>query len=125
MEHRWGARVAVDLAVRLTAPHPFVVRSGRLKNFSLSGALISTTYPFRVLSKIQVVLDSPLRPRHDAPVIVAHILRKLPDGIGVEWGEFSPAAINLLWRAVSAHPYAPIGRTELATGHKHPHGHWD
>ena len=36
MEHRWGARVTVDLAVRL-ASRPYNVRTARLLNLSLSG----------------------------------------------------------------------------------------
>lgn len=126
MEHRWGARVAVDLPIRLTAAHPFLVRSARLKNLSSSGALIATAYPCRVLSQIQIVIESPLRPRHDAPVIDAHVVRQLEGGIGVEWNEFSPAAITLLWREVTRHPFAPIGRVEQAIRHrKHARGSRD
>ena len=126
MEHRWGARVAVDLPARLPATHPYLARSGRLKNLSLSGALIATPYAFRVLAQIKVIIDSPLRPRHDAPVVAAHVVRKFSDGIGVEWEEFSPAAIMLLWRAVTGHPYAPIGQSEQAVRFKkHAHGHRD
>ena len=41
MDHRWGQRVAVDLAVQLLC-HPRTIAVGRLMNVSVSGAYVRT-----------------------------------------------------------------------------------
>jgi hypothetical protein len=103
MEHRWGARIAVNIPIQVRVAHPYLVRSGRLKNLSLSGAFIATEAKLRVLSRIDIILISPLRPRHTSPVIAAFVVRKLGLGHGIEWCDFSPIGIAALWREVTAH----------------------
>jgi hypothetical protein len=98
MEHRWGERVAVNIPIRLTA-RPFLVRSGRLIDLSVSGALIVVACDLRVLSRIQVVIDDPQRLRQPTPVVSAYVARKSGDGFGIEWCEFAPRAVVQLIRA--------------------------
>jgi PilZ domain len=95
MEHRWGERVGVDIPVRITG-HPFNVRTGRLSNLSVSGAFIRAEVDVRPLSRILVAIELPHRPKSDAPMVAAFVARKLKDGIGIEWCEFKPPAINRL-----------------------------
>jgi hypothetical protein len=104
MEHRWGERVGVDIPVRITG-HPFTVRAGRLYNLSVSGAFIRADVDVRPLSRILVAIDLPYRPKNDAPMIPAFVTRKLKDGIGIEWCEFKPPAINRLLQSSTARHY--------------------
>jgi hypothetical protein len=104
MEHRWGERVGVDIPVRITG-HPFTVRTGRLHNLSVSGGFIRVDSEVRPLSRIFVAIELPHRPKRDAPIIPAFVTRKFKDGIGVEWCEFKPAAINRLLQSSTAKHY--------------------
>jgi PilZ domain-containing protein len=104
MEHRWGERVGVDIPVRITG-HPFTVRTGRLSNLSVSGAFIRADVDVRPLSRILVAIELPQLPKRDAPMIPAFVARKLKDGIGIEWCEFKPPAINRLLQSSTARHY--------------------
>jgi hypothetical protein len=104
MEHRWGERVGVDIPVRITG-QPFTVRTGRLSNLSVSGAFIRAEVDVRPLSRIVVAIELPHRPKSDAPMIPAFVARKLKDGIGIEWCEFKPPAINRLLQSSTARHY--------------------
>ena len=104
MEHRWGERVGVDIPVRITG-HPFTVRTGRLSNLSVSGAFIRADVDVRPLSRILVAIELPHRPKSDATMVPAFVARKLKDGIGVEWCEFKPPAINRLLQSSTARHY--------------------
>jgi len=108
MEHRWGERVAVDIPVRITG-HPFTIRMGRLSNLSVSGAFILADVDVRPLSRILVSIELPRRPKREAPSIPAFVARKLKDGIGIEWCEFKPPAINRLLQSSAARHYRRKG----------------
>lgn len=115
MDHRWGRRVPIDCPVRIAA-HRFAVRDGQLIDLSVSGALIEADLDSRVLSRVQVILLLPARPRHDAPVVEAYVARKHKNVIGVEWCEFAPRAVRELLRATigGSHAlYERNGRTEF------------
>jgi hypothetical protein len=98
MEHRWGERFTVDLAVRLAA-RPFSVRTGRLVNLSVSGADIRVAFDLRLLSRIQVAIVSPHRVAHPTPVVAAYVARKYKGGVGVEWCDHAPQLIIELLRS--------------------------
>jgi hypothetical protein len=104
MEHRWGERIGVDIPVRITG-QPFTVRTGRLSNLSVSGAFILVDVDLRLLSRIVVAIELPQRPKYEAPLIPALVARKRKDGIGIEWCEFKPPAINRLLRSFTARHY--------------------
>jgi len=109
MEHRWGERVQVDFPIRVTT-HRFSVRNGRLADMSVSGALVEADVEARVLSRIQVAIVLPLRPKYDSPVIEAYVARKHKHGFGIEWCEFAPDAVRGLLHAVAGRPHAPFRR---------------
>jgi hypothetical protein len=83
-----------------------LLQSARLANVSISGGLIKTDGDFRVLSRIQVALDSRLQPNHESPIIAAYVARNCSNGIAVEWWEFAPSEIILLLRRERAAMYS-------------------
>ncbi len=103
MEHRWGRRSAVNVAVTLHSGAGTVVR-GRLANISLSGALVLTDVRLPSFTQLIVELESS-RPSESVPEMVsAFVVRHSARGLGVEWTEFSPPAIAALLR----HPAATL-----------------
>jgi hypothetical protein len=98
MEHRWGQRISVDLAVRLAA-RPFSVRTGRLVNLSLSGCAVESNADLRVLSRVQLAIVVPHRFTQTTSVISGYVTRTYAGGIGLEWCEFAPRAVAELLRA--------------------------
>jgi hypothetical protein len=101
MEHRWGQRVTVDLAVRL-ACRPYSVRAARLVNLSLSGAYIKVPADLR-LSRVQVAIALPHRFAQPVPVVAAYVARKGKDGIAVEWCDHAPKPVLELLRHAALH----------------------
>ena len=81
------------------------MRTGRLSNLSVSGAFIRAEVDVRPLSRIVVAIELPHRPKSDAPMIPAFVARKLKDGIGIEWCEFKPPAINRILQSSTARHY--------------------
>ena len=61
MEHRWGQRLTVDLAVRLAARR-YNVRAARLVDLSASGAYIKVSADLRLLTRVQIALALALAP---------------------------------------------------------------
>jgi hypothetical protein len=103
MEHRWGARFTVDLAVRV-AGRRYNVRVGRLVDLSASGAFINVAADLRLLSRVQVAICAlPQRLAHPTPMIAAFVARTSKDGVGVEWCEHAPKPVLELLRHVAAH----------------------
>jgi hypothetical protein len=101
MEHRWGQRISVDLAVRIAA-RPFAVRTGRLVNLSLSGGAVECPADLRLLSRVQLAIVIPHRFAQATPVISAYVTRRYPGGVGLEWCDFSPRAVADLLRAATS-----------------------
>jgi hypothetical protein len=111
MEHRWGQRLAVDLAIRLAA-RPYNVRAARLVDLSASGAYIKVSADLRLLMRVQITLALPHRLTHPTPMVAAYVARKGQDGIGVEWCEYAPQAVLELLRYAAAHRLDRQGRAE-------------
>jgi hypothetical protein len=92
MEHRWGDRVPVDIPVQLIGPARHVA-TGRLTNFSVSGAWVEIDLHVPVMTNITVVIhDSkrvPMRPR----AIAGYVVRHVQGGIGVGWWKLAPVTI--------------------------------
>src|SRR5271163_4944111 len=101
MEHRWGERLAIDLAIRV-AGKPYNVRGGRLVDLSASGAFITGCTDLRLLSRVQIALALPYRLTHPTPMVAAYVARKGKDGVGVEWCEYAPQAVLELLRYAAA-----------------------
>jgi hypothetical protein len=110
MEHRWGGRITVDLAVRVAA-RPYTVRPARLVDLSASGAYIVVSADLRLLSRIQIAIALPHRLAHPTPMVAAYVARKGKDGVGVEWCEYAPKPVlELLRYAASRYRTAEPGR---------------
>jgi hypothetical protein len=103
MEHRWGERFTVDLAVRV-AGRRYSVRTGRLVDLSVSGAYINVSADLRLLSRVKIaIIALPLRLAHPTRMIAAFVARTSKEGVGVEWCEHAPKAVLELLRYVAAH----------------------
>jgi hypothetical protein len=100
MEHRWGQRQRVDLAIRV-AGRPYNVRPARLVDLSASGAYILVPQDLRLLSRVQIAIPLPLT--HPTPMIAAYVVRRGNDGVGVEWCEYGPKPVLELLRYAAAH----------------------
>jgi hypothetical protein len=109
MEHRWGERLQVDFPVRVTALR-FSVRTGRLTDLSVSGALIHADLDARLLCRIQVAIMMPLWSKHEPPLVEAYVARKHKNGFGVEWCEFAPPSIGNLLRTLATRPHSHLRR---------------
>jgi PilZ domain len=99
IEHRWGERVPVSIPVRVAA-QTLVGIDGRLKNISLSGALMRANVDLRLNAIIDICIRLPPPASGDA-VITAHVTRIVKQDVGVEWSEFAPTAVKELLRSPS------------------------
>lgn len=86
MEHRWGSRISVDIAVQIST-RASTIGVGRILDLSRSGAWISTSLTLQVLSRVIVILDATQARTHEAPSLGAYVTRATLDGFGVEWEE--------------------------------------
>jgi hypothetical protein len=102
MEHRWGERFAVDLAVRV-AGRPYHVRMGRLLDLSVSGAYLNMSADLRLLSRVQIAIALPQSLAHPTSMVAAYVARLSADGVGVEWCEHAPNAALELLRYIATH----------------------
>ena len=98
-EHRWGARIQVSIPVRVASPTE-TPNDGRLRNLSLSGALVTTSLAAPLNTRIAVTLALP-SPLQGAAVIEAHVTRRVNGAVGVERCQFAPAAVKDLLRSPS------------------------
>ena len=90
MEHRWGQRHAVDRMVSLHAGGWHV--PARLMNISSSGAYLLCAVPDASVVRIRLQFRRELRSTR----LVAYVVRRSGDGIGVEWDKFAPQAVTRL-----------------------------
>jgi len=97
--HRWGQRIPVNIAVHVAA-HASPGIDGRLKNISLSGALMEADHELRLHALIEVSIKLP-RTEHNPVMIMARVTRKIKDAVGIEWCEFAPSAVKDLLRSPS------------------------
>jgi hypothetical protein len=90
MDHRWGQRVAVDLAVQLLC-HPRTIAVGRLMNVSVSGAYVRTGLIPALLAPVRILgfLSETEGMRREA--IEGYVVRREREGFGIEWFELAPA----------------------------------
>src|SRR3954469_23109901 len=92
MDHRWGQRVTVDLAVQLLC-HPRTIAVGRLMNVSVSGAYVRTGLVPALLAPVRILgfLSETEGTRREA--IEGYVVRREREGFGIEWFELAPAGI--------------------------------
>jgi PilZ domain-containing protein len=103
-ERRWGPRIQVDLPVRLDLAQG---RSeiGRMRNVSLSGALIecSAELPTFTTLRVEILAGADMKP--DKIQLGARVVRAEHPCLGIEWRDFEPQALSDLLVASSL----PIG----------------
>lgn len=87
-EIRWGERLAVDLPVRIHA-HDGAPTMGRLRNLSISGALIETDVTLPVRSAVTIAVAAPDARGEQSMTLEAAIVRSEPGAIGVEWRDMA------------------------------------
>src|SRR3974390_3115285 len=115
MEHRWGVRTQVDLAVRL-AGNSLTVLDGRLANMSVSGGYIISGCPVNRLTCLEVQIRGV---RHSSLKIPACVIRRGANGIGVEWLDHaSPAVREVLRAAVASREFIKDFPEEPALGQR-------
>jgi hypothetical protein len=98
MEHRWGQRHAFDQMVLLRAAGWRV--PARVRDISISGAYLRCAIPDP--SVVRVRVDFRRHPR--TTELIAYVVRRTADGIGVEWGEFGSQAVSRLLNRVRPDP---------------------
>ncbi len=95
-ESRWGERFLVDIPVEVSVTD-LTGAAGRMKNLSLSGALVKADASLGLHSIIHVFISVPSLPR--AASVSAYVSRQGTDGVGVEWCEYGPNVVKYLLRA--------------------------
>ena len=96
---RWGQRISVDIPVQVAA-EASPATHGHLKNISLSGALMEADHELRLHAYIEVVIKLP-ETRRSAIRVMARVMRKSKEAVGVEWCEFAPRTVKDLLRSPS------------------------
>lgn len=100
MEHRWGTRVELD--------HPVDIEfggerhEGRLRNASISGALIATNAMPPPLGEIAVSLTAYIHGEARDLKLGARVVRRAPGCLGVEWNDMASRPIVGLLREAAA-----------------------
>jgi hypothetical protein len=91
MEHRYGVRRPCKLRV-LVSTSGGMAGTGRLRNISMSGAFIETPLPLPMYAQLRVAALHGDGSSHllEFPAVV---VRHDADGVGVEWGDATPARI--------------------------------
>jgi hypothetical protein len=97
MEHRCGHRRAAKVRVILRTTQGLVA-DGLIVNFSGSGALLFSTLPAVVSSRVLVQLPQWLAQPSGEPSLPAEIVRIVPGGFAVEWESFSPPQVRWILR---------------------------
>ena len=90
MEHRWGERLKVELPVRIWTSYG-KVGTGGILDVSVSGAFVATSLPIALFSPLYVIF--PATRSEDGSTasrrFMAHVVRKAPVGLGIEWFDFA------------------------------------
>jgi hypothetical protein len=110
MEHRWGVRAEIEVPIRCARMNSSLVTMAHSVNVSTSGALLQSPTGLKVLSRIEVTFELPLRPRLRLPPVSAYVVRTTDRHIGIEWHEFAPAAVIRLLQLLSVD--LPVTRTQ-------------
>lgn len=94
MEHRWGQRFLLDLPASVADGNGWTAPA-RVRDISASGAFLECSPPASVT---RVLIR--FKGREVSSILTGDIVRVTADGVGIEWGEFAPAAIAALLHGV-------------------------
>ena len=100
MEHRWGTRVELDHHVEIEFSGER--HEGRLRNASISGALIAAGVLPPPLSEIDVSLTAFIHGEPRALKLGARVIRSAQGCLGVEWNDMASRPIVAMLREASA-----------------------
>ncbi len=90
-ERRWGVRLEVDLPVRLEAAEGRATVA-RMRNASVSGALIECAAEFPVFTPLRVEIQ-PIDRSREPVQLTARVVRSEHPWLGLEWRDFEPQPI--------------------------------
>ena len=96
---RWSRRIPVDIPVQVAADGSPTIHA-RLKDLSLSGALVTTDHALRLHAYIEIAIK-PSETGRSTIRVMARVMRNLEGGVGIEWCEFAPSAVTDLLRSPS------------------------
>jgi hypothetical protein len=99
-ERRWGPRIQVDLPVRLTLSQGRS-ETGRMRNVSMSGALIECTAELPTFTTMRVEILATAEELKGKIELGARVVRAEHPCLGIEWREFQPQALADLLKASS------------------------
>jgi PilZ domain len=99
MEHRWGARIWMNMPVQVSTDQVAGIR-GCMRNLSLSGALLRVDANLRLNALIEVSVELP-QPSQPPAILLAQVSRKREEDVGIEWCEFAPIVVKDLLRSFS------------------------
>ncbi len=95
-ERRWGARIEIDLAIHIEYAREQSAPA-RLRNVSKSGALIECSIELPVFTPLRVKIPT-VSDRIAAPIwLNARVVRAEHPHLGVEWRDFEPASLTVLF----------------------------
>ncbi len=101
MEHRWGQRHRLEYVVSVNAGSWRAI--AQIMDISVSGALLRCRAPRNRIKRICV--EFPNSP--DSEVLMAQVVRRTNDSVGVEWLEFAPDLVLRMLEGVKAAPSQP------------------
>lgn len=90
MEHRWGRRQDFYQVVSVRAAGWRVL--AQVRNISLSGAYLRCALPRAGITRLRVEFKL----QRETVELLAYVVRRTADGIGIEWGEFASDTVARL-----------------------------
>jgi hypothetical protein len=89
MDHRWGRRIDCGASVGIAGPAG-LRGAGRMRDVSMSGALVETELPLPVHAAVEIEM---VRAHGPGARLAGIVVRSDADGVGIEWREASHGAI--------------------------------
>jgi hypothetical protein len=114
MECRWGSRVYLDLPVQLALGRESV--EGRLRNASISGALITTAAELPLFTTLDVRVAVRLDGELSAVDLPALVVRTADASIGVEWRDMGSRQVLALLHEARAQAGVDLFERDHAFG---------
>jgi hypothetical protein len=105
MNHRCGHRFTTDRTIRIRTASG-AVSIARLTDVSVSGAMINTVLDLPYMSRIKVQMTRGYDGDGSTREVDAYVIRRTPEGTGIEWEELNPRAVDELVRSLARAPAA-------------------
>jgi len=95
IERRWGARIAVDFPVRIELARGRGA-PGRMRNASLSGALIECALELPAFTQLRVEILVAADGLREPIQLPGRVVRTEHPRLGIEWRDVAPQAYSVL-----------------------------